>query len=139
MVFRGPSGELLIDERFLKPCNARLARCKLRETTTTTTANGTDLKADIEMGETSITKGYSDSSSDSGYDESSNQGVIFNGYSTTTTTHNNNNNTNTTINNNNNNVSKKDNNNDCLMDVVINNNENRKRDAEQKETAAGIN
>lgn len=32
------------------------------------------------MGETSITKSYSDSSSDSGYDESSNQGVIFNGY-----------------------------------------------------------
>lgn len=104
MVFKGPRGELLIDGRFLKPCNARLARCKLRQQTTT------ELKGDIEVNETSIiSKGYSDSSSDSGYDESSNQGVIFNGYNSSSSSNTNNNN----------NISKKDNNNkkDCLIEV----------------------
>lgn len=54
----------------MKPCNARLQLCKL--------GVSESVKPELEMSEASISKGYSDSSSDSGYDESSNQGAIFN-------------------------------------------------------------
>lgn len=54
-----------MDPRFLKPCNARLEKCKLQ-------AN--ESKAQSETAEAVVSKTYSDSSSDSGYDESSNQG-----------------------------------------------------------------
>lgn len=70
-IFKGPNGEILVDTRFLKPCNARLQQlCKL--------GVNENVKPELEISEASISKGYSDSSSDSGYDESSNQGAIFN-------------------------------------------------------------
>lgn len=58
---------MLLDPSFLKPCNAQLKLCKLR-LETSKGENGAD---------TSATKVYSDSSSDSGYDESSNQGGMI--------------------------------------------------------------
>ncbi|GJQ71090.1 hypothetical protein Trydic_g997 [Trypoxylus dichotomus] len=65
-IFRGLNGEVLLDQRFLKPCNARLATCKLRRN---------ECKTESDISDTSSSKVYnSDSSSDSGYDESSNQG-----------------------------------------------------------------
>ncbi|KRT85478.1 hypothetical protein AMK59_152 [Oryctes borbonicus] len=65
-IFRGLNGEVLLDQRFLKPCNARLANCKLRRN---------ECKTESDISDTSSSKVYnSDSSSDSGYDESSNQG-----------------------------------------------------------------
>lgn len=57
---------MLLDPRFLKPCTARLQICKLQST---------ESKVSAEGNETTISKVFSDSSSDSGYDESSNQGV----------------------------------------------------------------
>lgn len=72
-IFRGLNGEVLLDQRFLKPCNARLASCKLRRN---------ECKTESDISDTSSSKVYnSDSSSDSGYDESSNQS---NGVDTTT-------------------------------------------------------
>ncbi|CAH1372406.1 unnamed protein product [Tenebrio molitor] len=67
-IFRGMCGEIMVDNRFLKPCSARLHKCKLPSS---------EVKADAEIGETNVTKLFSDSSSDSGYDESSNQGTII--------------------------------------------------------------
>lgn len=66
VIFKGSNGELLLDPRFLKPCTARLQVCKLRST---------EIKGSTEASETATSKGFSDSSSDSGYDESSNQGL----------------------------------------------------------------
>lgn len=57
--------EIMVDPRYLKPCRNRLAFCKLGMN-----------KRESELSDTSSTKLYSDSSSDSGYDESSNQGLI---------------------------------------------------------------
>lgn len=65
-MFKGPNGELLLDPRFLKPCDARLQMCKVR--------SSGPAKPQTEA--TTVAKGYSDNSSDSGYDESSNQGLI---------------------------------------------------------------
>lgn len=65
-VFKGPHGELLLDPRFLKPCTARLQVCKLQSP---------ESKVSTDGNETTISKAFSDSSSDSGYDESSNQGL----------------------------------------------------------------
>lgn len=66
-IFKGPNDEVLIDPRFLKPCAARLANlCK------NPTEASTEEKTAVEQ---SSSKLYSDSSSDSGYDESSNPGV----------------------------------------------------------------
>lgn len=56
----------MVDPRYLKPCMNRLATCKLRMN-----------KPETELSENSSTKMYSDSSSDSGYDESSNQGITL--------------------------------------------------------------
>lgn len=56
----------MIDPRYIKPCRYRLAHCKLR-------INGS--KSDPEVSDNATTKTYSDSSSDSGYDESSNQAL----------------------------------------------------------------
>jgi hypothetical protein len=67
-IFRGMCGEIMVDNRFLKPCSARLHKCKLPSS---------EVKAEAEIGETNVTKLFSDSSSDSGYDESSNQGTII--------------------------------------------------------------
>lgn len=67
-IFRGLNGEVLLDQRFLKPCNARLANCKLRRS---------ECKTESDISDTSSSKVYnSDSSSDSGYDESSNPGNV---------------------------------------------------------------
>lgn len=68
IVFKGPNGELLLDPRFLKPCDARVQMCKLRSSKIA--------KPQAEGAEPAVTKSYSDNSSDSGYDESSNQGLI---------------------------------------------------------------
>lgn len=65
-IFRGRFNEIMVDPRYLKPCRNRLAFCKL----------GLN-KPETEMSDTSSNKLYSDSSSDSGYDESSNQGVTL--------------------------------------------------------------
>lgn len=67
IIFKGPNGELLLDSRFLKPCDARLQMCKLR-------SSNNAAKAQTDGTEPVVTKGYNDNSSDSGYDESSNQG-----------------------------------------------------------------
>lgn len=63
-IFKGPNSEVLIDPRFLKPCEARLAKnCK------NLADSQTEEKTSVDQ---SNSKTYSDSSSDSGYDESSN-------------------------------------------------------------------
>ncbi|XP_044268946.1 SIN3-HDAC complex-associated factor [Tribolium madens] len=62
-IFKGMCGEVIVDNRFLKACSARM-RCKLATH---------EVKTEPEVG---VTKMFSDSSSDSGYDESSNQGTI---------------------------------------------------------------
>lgn len=67
-IYRGLYNEVMVDPRYIKPCKYRLAHCKLR-------ANGS--KSDSEVSDNATTKTYSDSSSDSGYDESSNQGVAL--------------------------------------------------------------
>lgn len=64
MIFRGKNGELLMDQRFLNPCIARQQICKLRSK-----------KDQVDTNEVVNTKVYSDNSSDSGYDESSNPGA----------------------------------------------------------------
>lgn len=69
-IFKGPNGQILVDSRFLKPCNARVnSSCK--------TVPQTDKVVDIDIAESTSSKLYSDSSSDSGYDESSNQGLVY--------------------------------------------------------------
>lgn len=65
-IFRGLCGEMIVDRRFLKACSARLDKCKLPST---------EVKVEAEIAENNTTKLFSDSSSDSGYDESSNQGT----------------------------------------------------------------
>lgn len=91
-IFKGLNGEIIVDPRLMKPCSARAAtthsspielstnklveKITNAETTTTTTTATTTVGVGIP------TKVYSDSSSDSGYDESSNQGgsgVIIDG------------------------------------------------------------
>ncbi|KAK5642428.1 hypothetical protein RI129_008595 [Pyrocoelia pectoralis] len=69
IVFRGPNNELLVDTRFLKPCNARLANMKHGYSSS---------KVSGEIVDTLLPKNYSDNSSDSGYDESSNPGAADN-------------------------------------------------------------
>lgn len=59
----------MLDYRFLKPCTARLGMCKLPSNEAKPTEK--------ELNESTGTKQFSDSSSDSGYDESSNQGTII--------------------------------------------------------------
>ncbi|KAB0796641.1 hypothetical protein PPYR_10702 [Photinus pyralis] len=71
IVFRGPNNELLVDARFLKPCNARLASMKQHGYNS---VKATGVIADTS----SIPKNYSDNSSDSGYDECSNPGAVDN-------------------------------------------------------------
>lgn len=57
-----------MDPSFFKPCNDRLSKCKRKQAT---------IETSIESdGTVVVTKLYSDSSSDSGYDESSNQGTL---------------------------------------------------------------
>ncbi|KAG5888103.1 hypothetical protein JTB14_021900 [Gonioctena quinquepunctata] len=66
MVFIGQFNEIMIDPRFIKPCRSRLASCKLES----------DAKKPLtEINDNTASKVYSDSSSDSGYDESSNPGL----------------------------------------------------------------
>lgn len=57
---------MLVDPRNFKACGRRLANCKMREN-----------KQDGETSENPSPKLYSDSSSDSGYDECSNQGITL--------------------------------------------------------------
>lgn len=68
-IFKGPNGEVLIDPRFLKPCQARLAKCKQLS------PGASPVHEKTSSVDQSNSKTYSDSSSDSGYDESSNQGA----------------------------------------------------------------
>lgn len=64
--FRGKFNEIMIDPRFIRPCKSRLATCKLQAGTK---------KSENDGCEAATTKLYSDSSSDSGYDDCSNQGA----------------------------------------------------------------
>ncbi|XP_022916437.1 SIN3-HDAC complex-associated factor [Onthophagus taurus] len=67
IIFRGEHGEILVDRRFLKACNARVQLCKLRPTQCKVETN--------EINDSSSKMYNSDNSSDSGYyDDSSNQG-----------------------------------------------------------------
>lgn len=59
IIFKGPHGEVIVDPRFLKPCSVAHQDHKQRTS---------------PKGGEKTTKVYSDASSDSGYDESSNQG-----------------------------------------------------------------
>ncbi|XP_021915286.1 protein FAM60A isoform X2 [Zootermopsis nevadensis] len=79
-IFKGPYGAIVIDPRFLKPCHG----CKTNQQEKTALAvagmghsNGDNTPEDSSSGikDSKLAKTYSDSSSDSGYDESSNQGV----------------------------------------------------------------
>ncbi|CAG9833096.1 unnamed protein product [Diabrotica balteata] len=67
VIFRGLYDEIMLDPTCMKPCRSRLATCKL----------ALDIaKPETEQCEnTGSSKLYSDSSSDSGYDESSNPGL----------------------------------------------------------------
>lgn len=67
-IYKGPNGEVLIDPRFLKPCAARMAMCKVLPSIEK--AQSSDISSTK-----SSTDSSSDSSSDSGYDESSNPGA----------------------------------------------------------------
>lgn len=58
----------MLDPRFLKPCDARVQMCKLRSSKV--------VKNQTDGTEPVVTKSYNDNSSDSGYDESSNQGSV---------------------------------------------------------------
>jgi len=61
VIFKGPHGQVIVDPRFLKPCMYKRAHNHPHAAAAPTT-------------EASSTKVYSDNSSDSGYDESSNPG-----------------------------------------------------------------
>lgn len=81
-IFKAPNGIVLVDQRFLKPCSARLARasCKLTPVSSPEAPQAPEEpKAAIEVSAETETdsKVYNDSSSDSGYDESSNQGLGY--------------------------------------------------------------
>ncbi|XP_074029724.1 SIN3-HDAC complex-associated factor isoform X2 [Leptinotarsa decemlineata] len=66
VIFRGLYNEVMIDPSYIKPCSSRLASCKLQ-------SNGNkSLKGSADN---TTSKMDSDSSSDSGYDESSNSGM----------------------------------------------------------------
>lgn len=67
-IFRGQHDEIMVDPSYIKPCLGRIALCKAKALSPTGPANSSDPPA----------KGvYSDSSSDSGYDDYSNQGMVM--------------------------------------------------------------
>lgn len=80
-IFRGLHGEVMVDPRFLVPC----AGCSKKDQLTSSQASSAvkpdgaglnsmpDEKVVVVMSN-GLAKSFSDSSSDSGYDESSNQG-----------------------------------------------------------------
>ncbi|PSN38136.1 hypothetical protein C0J52_08228 [Blattella germanica] len=83
-IFKGPYGAIIVDPRFLKPCRG----CKIQQQEKTpigtpgmghgaedNTTNEDGKNGNSGMKGSKLTKSYSDSSSDSGYDESSNQGL----------------------------------------------------------------
>jgi hypothetical protein len=82
-IFKGPYGAVIVDPRFLKPC--RGCKNQQQEKATVTSAGqgpgtgdgaaGGREDSSSGMKGSKLAKSYSDSSSDSGYDESSNQGV----------------------------------------------------------------
>ncbi|XP_049962379.1 SIN3-HDAC complex-associated factor [Schistocerca serialis cubense] len=76
-IFKGPYGEVIVDPRFLKPCHG----CKPKQRAEVQSVAGKEPGSSGAPecskntgGPNKLTKSYSDSSSDSGYDESSNQG-----------------------------------------------------------------
>ncbi|XP_067012875.2 SIN3-HDAC complex-associated factor isoform X2 [Anabrus simplex] len=75
-IFKGPYGEVIVDPRFLKPCRG-CSSSKTVQDRGTATADPSTSGAVSNSGSSpsKLTKTYSDSSSDSGYDESSNQGL----------------------------------------------------------------
>lgn len=67
-IFRGQNDEVMVDHTYIKPCLGRIAMCKAKALAQSTPSA-------IREGPT---KGvYSDSSSDSGYDDWSNQGLAM--------------------------------------------------------------
>jgi hypothetical protein len=82
-IFKGPYGAVIVDPRFLKPCRgcknqqqekAAVASAGMGPGTGDGAAGGCEDSSSGMKG-SKLSKSYSDSSSDSGYDESSNQGV----------------------------------------------------------------
>ncbi|XP_054275844.1 SIN3-HDAC complex-associated factor-like [Macrosteles quadrilineatus] len=74
VIFKGPHGQVIVDPRFLKPCVYKRAHAHTHVAAPTTTATNTT--AAVATTDASSTKIYSDNSSDSGYDESSNPGEV---------------------------------------------------------------
>ncbi|PNF26997.1 Protein FAM60A [Cryptotermes secundus] len=83
IIFKGPYGAVIVDPRFLKPCRgcknqqqekAALMSSGMGNSSGDSTASGRENRSS-DMKGIKLAKSYSDSSSDSGYDESSNQGV----------------------------------------------------------------
>lgn len=70
VIFKGPNGEVIVDPRFMKPC---MFKRKAPVSAPVT----------VSVPKPSMTKVYSDNSSDSGYDESSNPGEAAAGQSNT--------------------------------------------------------
>ncbi|KAJ4429643.1 hypothetical protein ANN_21844 [Periplaneta americana] len=82
-IFKGPYGAIIVDPRFLKPCRGCKSQQQEKKAVTSgglghaagdNAPNGHD-DGSSGMKGSKLTKSYSDSSSDSGYDESSNQGM----------------------------------------------------------------
>ncbi|XP_057652796.1 SIN3-HDAC complex-associated factor isoform X2 [Diorhabda carinulata] len=68
VIFRGRYNEIMVDPAYLKPCLSRLNRCKL--------GSSNNKPENEQCDTTTSTKAFSDNSSDSGYDESSNPGPL---------------------------------------------------------------
>ncbi|XP_044732808.1 SIN3-HDAC complex-associated factor [Chrysoperla carnea] len=75
-VFIGPTGELLVDPRFLKPCSSHRKGEQVNNETNETNSTSSAVRSpESALSKSTLTlKSFSDSSSDSGYDESSNPG-----------------------------------------------------------------
>ncbi|CAH0546544.1 unnamed protein product [Brassicogethes aeneus] len=75
-IYRGLNNEIMLDSRLFKPCNSRLEKCKRQMPEPAALVVGKQqaqaAAAETDGIATTTTKVYSDSSSDSGYDESSN-------------------------------------------------------------------
>lgn len=72
-IFKGRFGEVIVDPRFLKPCQG--CNVPKERPAAPDQAGGESGSSTNANTSNKLTKSYSDSSSDSGYDESSNQGV----------------------------------------------------------------
>ncbi|XP_075229416.1 SIN3-HDAC complex-associated factor [Lycorma delicatula] len=94
IIFKGPNGEVVVDPRFIKPCKDSLSRHLRPVADDRPTSNigsssssssiiisnastaASAIQSVVQTQVISKTKAFSDTSSDSGYDESSNQGEV---------------------------------------------------------------